>query len=47
MAMLFVLLVVWFGYTLGKDLAARDNGSRADCVHDGVVCGARRHDGDS
>jgi transcriptional regulator with XRE-family HTH domain len=38
MAMLFVLLVVWFGYTIGKDAALRDNRAEAVCEQDATDC---------
>ncbi|PPJ44205.1 XRE family transcriptional regulator [Pseudoxanthomonas sp. KAs_5_3] len=40
MAMLLVLLVVWFGYTIGKDMALRDNRADAACARDARACGA-------
>ncbi len=36
MALLLVLLVVWFGYTVGKDAALRDNRGDAACEQDAV-----------
>jgi len=40
MAMLLVLLVVWFGYTIGKDMAQRDNRAEAACAQDARACDA-------
>ena len=36
--LLFVLLVVWFGYTVGKDAALRDNRAEAACGQDATDC---------
>lgn len=33
-----LLLVVWFGYTIGKDAALRDNRAHAACERDAVGC---------
>ncbi|WP_198147245.1 helix-turn-helix domain-containing protein [Pseudoxanthomonas mexicana] len=38
MALLLVLLVVWFGYTIGKDAALRDNRADAACTSDAAAC---------
>ncbi len=38
MALLLVLLVVWFGYTVGKDAALRDNRGDTACAQDVVAC---------
>jgi transcriptional regulator with XRE-family HTH domain len=38
MALLFVLMVVWFGYTIGKDAALRDNRAEAACEQDAAKC---------
>jgi transcriptional regulator with XRE-family HTH domain len=38
LAMLVVVLVVWFGYTIGKDMALRDNRADAACVQDARAC---------
>jgi transcriptional regulator with XRE-family HTH domain len=40
MAMLLVLMVVWFGYTIGKDMALRDNRADAACARDARACDA-------
>lgn len=36
--LLAVLLVVWFGYTVGKDMALRDNRADAACAKDAAAC---------
>lgn len=38
MALLFVLLVVWFGYTVGKDAALRDNRADPACTPGSTGC---------
>jgi transcriptional regulator with XRE-family HTH domain len=38
MALLLVLLVVWFGYTVGKDAALRDNRADTACTSDAAAC---------
>lgn len=38
MGLLLVLFVVWFGYTIGKDAALRDNRVHAACEQDAVGC---------
>ncbi|WP_225589228.1 helix-turn-helix transcriptional regulator [Pseudoxanthomonas sp. PXM01] len=38
MGLLLVLFVVWFGYTVGKDAALRDNRAEAACEQDAVGC---------
>lgn len=38
MGLLLMLLVVWFGYTVGKDAALRDNRAQDACEQDAVDC---------
>ena len=38
MGLLLVLLVVWFGYTIGKDAALRDNRAEEACEQEAVGC---------
>lgn len=38
MGLLVVVLVVWFGYTIGKDAAFRDNRADAACEQDTAGC---------
>ena len=38
MGLLVVVLVVWFGYTVGKDAAFRDNRADAACEQDAADC---------
>jgi len=38
MGLLLVLLVVWFGYTIGKDAALRDNRAEDACEQDAGDC---------
>ncbi|MBL8256585.1 MAG: helix-turn-helix transcriptional regulator [Pseudoxanthomonas mexicana] len=38
MALLLVLLVVWFGYMVGKDAALRDNRADVVCEQDAAKC---------
>ncbi|MDR7067841.1 transcriptional regulator with XRE-family HTH domain [Pseudoxanthomonas japonensis] len=42
MALLLVLLVVWFGYTVGKDAALRDNRADTTCTSDAAACDESR-----
>lgn len=37
-AMLVVVLVVWFGYTIGKDMALRDNRADPACTQGSSAC---------
>lgn len=43
-AVLLVCLVVWFGYSIGKDMAERDNRATADCDQDSTACESSRGD---
>lgn len=43
-AALLLCMVVWFGYSIGKDMAERDNRATADCDRDGSVCDPSRRD---
>jgi len=38
MGLLIVLLVIWFGYTVGKDAALRDNRADVACESDAIDC---------
>jgi transcriptional regulator with XRE-family HTH domain len=38
LAMLVVVSVIWFGYTIGKDMALRDNRADAACTQDTRAC---------
>lgn len=42
MALLLILLVVWFGYTVGKDAALRDNRAAAACTSGPAACNEAR-----
>lgn len=37
-AVLLVCLVVWFGYSIGKGMAERDNRATANCDRDSAAC---------
>jgi transcriptional regulator with XRE-family HTH domain len=39
MGLLLLLLVIWFGYTVGKDAALRDNRVEAACEQGTADCG--------
>jgi transcriptional regulator with XRE-family HTH domain len=39
MSLLLIVLVVWFGYTVGKDAALRDNRVEAACEQGAADCG--------
>ena len=43
-AVLLVCLVVWFGYSIGKDMAERDNRATAGCDRDSAACESSRPD---
>lgn len=46
-AALLLCMVVWFGYSIGKDMAERDNRATVDCDRDGSVCDQSRRDADT